>query len=114
MLFQLINDNVLQKKLFIYPKHLFVLSKGGTENIVQKYGIVTKLAKSTVTEKRNNQDFVFYPAVIEMDSKQFEELGTVVLQSGMMSDISIIGQERTVLSYITNPVTKLSQRALQE
>ena len=49
-----------------------------------------------------------------MDSKQFEELGTVVLQSGMMSDISIIGQERTVLSYITNPITKLSQRALQE
>jgi len=26
-----------------YSKHLFVLSKGGTENIVQKYGIVTKL-----------------------------------------------------------------------
>jgi len=32
----------------------------------------------------------------------------------MQSDVSIIGEERTVLSYVLNPITKLSQRALQE
>ena len=77
-------------------------------------GIVTKLARSTVTEGNANQEITFYPAVIEIDSSQFEDLNNVVLQSGMLSDISIIGQERTVLSYITNPITKLSHRALQE
>jgi len=117
------NDN-LKIRASIMPRDIAYVKIGQNARIAfQSYdmaifgqfdGIVTKLAKSTVTEKRNNQDFVFYPAVIEMDSKQFEELGTVVLQSGMMSDISIIGQQRTVLSYITNPITKLSQRALQE
>ena len=100
------NDN-LKIRASIMPRDIAYVKIGQNARIAfQSYdmaifgqfdGIVTKLAKSTVTEKRNNQDFVFYPAVIEMDSKQFEELGTVVLQSGMMSDISIIGKREQFL-----------------
>ena len=32
----------------------------------------------------------------------------------MITDVSIIGQERTVISYLLNPITKLTQEALQE
>ena len=35
-------------------------------------------------------------------------------QSGMITDVSIIGQERTVLGYIFNPVTKLTREAFRE
>ena len=33
---------------------------------------------------------------------------------GLMESLPIIGEERTVMSYILNPITKLSKRALQE
>ena len=57
----------------------------------------------------------YYPAIIEIDYNQVNDSERkVILQSGMQSDVSIIGEERTVLSYVLNPITKLSQRALQE
>ncbi len=118
------NDEKLKIQASILPKDIAYVKVGQKARIAfQSYdmaiygqfdGIVTKLARSTVTEGNANQEITFYPAVIEIDSSQFENLNNIVLQSGMLSDISIIGQERTVLSYITNPITKLSQRALQE
>jgi hypothetical protein len=34
--------------------------------------------------------------------------------SGMTAQVSIIGDERTILSYLFNPITKLSKTALRE
>jgi multidrug efflux pump subunit AcrA (membrane-fusion protein) len=36
------------------------------------------------------------------------------IQSGMTVDVSIIGQKRTVIGYIFNPVTKLKRKAFRE
>ena len=62
----------------------------------------------------NEDGSSFYPALVEVDPSQFDEENNITLQSGMITDVSIIGEERTVLSYIMNPITKLSQKALQE
>ncbi len=74
-------------------------------------GIVTKVAANTTV---NEEGVSYYPAIIEVDAKSIEEKQDIIVQSGMVCDVSIIGEERTVLSYIMNPITKLSMRALQE
>ena len=74
-------------------------------------GKVIKIAANTSS---NEDGSSFYPALIEVDPSQFDEDNNITLQSGMITDVSIIGEERTVLSYIMNPITKLSQKALQE
>ena len=74
-------------------------------------GVVTKVAANTTT---NEDGSSFYPAIIEVDASSIKENQNISIQSGMQCDVAIIGEERTVLSYITNPITKLSIRALQE
>ena len=74
-------------------------------------GVVKKVAANT-SENEDGQSF--YPIIIEVDAELIKKNNDIVIQSGMMCDVSIIGEERTVLSYIANPITKLSMRALQE
>ncbi len=73
-------------------------------------GKVTKVAANT-TETR---DSIYYPIIIEIDDSDIKNDSKIVLQSGLVSDVSIIGEERTVLSYLINPITKLSQTALRD
>ncbi len=74
-------------------------------------GIVKKVAANT-SQTEDGQSF--YPIIIEIDADLIKKNNDIVIQSGMMCDVSIIGEERTVLSYIANPITKLSMKALQE
>ena len=74
-------------------------------------GTVTKVAANT---SQNEDGTSFYPIIIEVDSQLIKERNDIVIQSGMQCDVSIIGEKRTVLSYIANPITKLSMKALQE
>ncbi len=74
-------------------------------------GIVKKVAANT---SENEDGLSFYPIIIEVDADLIKKNNDIVIQSGMMCDVSIIGEERTVLSYIANPITKLSMKALQE
>jgi len=73
-------------------------------------GVVQKVAANTT----ENQDYSYYPIIIEIDETEVPDDSRIVLQSGLVSDVSIIGEERTVMSYIINPITKLSQNALRE
>lgn len=73
-------------------------------------GRVSKVAANTT----EIEDSSYYPIIIEINDFQIKEDKKIVLQSGLVSDISIIGEERTVLSYLINPITKLSQNALRE
>ncbi len=75
-------------------------------------GIVTKVAANTTQE--GNDQVPFYPIIIEISEAELKRAAKIKLQPGMITDVSIIGQERTVLSYLLNPITKLSQEALQE
>ena len=74
-------------------------------------GTVTKVAANT---SQNEDGVSFYPIIIEVDSQLIKERNDIIIQSGMQCDVSIIGEKRTVLSYIANPITKLSMKALQE
>tara|TARA_B000000475_G_scaffold254044_1_gene232743 strand:- start:59 stop:1021 length:963 start_codon:yes stop_codon:yes gene_type:complete len=75
-------------------------------------GEVTKVAPNT-SQSREDQP-VFYKTIIEIDKDELDKSGRISLQSGMMVDVSIIGEPRTVASYIINPITKLSKTALRD
>ena len=73
-------------------------------------GVVTNVAANT----SRTEDSVFYPIIIELNEDEIRKYTKIKLQSGLVTDVSIIGEERTVISYLLNPITKLSQTALQE
>tara|TARA_B100001778_G_scaffold209724_1_gene173555 strand:- start:508 stop:1485 length:978 start_codon:yes stop_codon:yes gene_type:complete len=115
-------DDMLKIEASVLPKDIAYVRKGQKAKIAftaydmaiygQFEGIVTKIASNTTS---NQDGATYYPAIIEIDYNQVNDSERkVILQSGMQSDVSIIGEERTVLSYVLNPITKLSQRALQE
>ncbi|MAR60964.1 MAG: hypothetical protein CMA40_00065 [Euryarchaeota archaeon] len=74
-------------------------------------GIVKTVSASTVLSQDN---IPFYTTIIEVDDKELERLNKIKIISGMQASVSIISQKRTVLSYLFNPITKLSQTALRE
>ena len=115
-------DDMLKIEASVLPKDIAYVRKGQKAKIAftaydmaiygQFEGVVTKIASNTTSTQDGT---TYYPAIIEIDYNQVNESERkVILQSGMQSDVSIIGEERTVLSYVLNPITKLSQRALQE
>lgn len=115
-------DDILKIEAFIIPKDIAYVKKGQKAKIAfssydmaiygQFEGSVTKIGANTTT---NDEGISYYPAIIELDYKSLENSDRkIILQSGMQTDVSIIGEERTVMSYVLNPITKLSQRALQE
>ena len=64
-------------------------------------GVVTKIASNTTSTQDGT---TYYPAIIEIDYNHKRPDRKIILQSGMQSDVSIIGEERTVLSYVLNPL----------
>ncbi len=74
-------------------------------------GIVKTVSASTSIDENN---IPYYTAIIEVDDKEAERLNEITIKSGMQASVSIISQKRTVLSYLFNPITKLSQTALRE
>ena len=115
-------DDMLKIEASVLPKDIAYVRKGQKAKIAftaydmaiygQFEGVVTKIASNTTSTQDGT---TYYPAIIEIDYNQVNDLDRkIILQSGMQSDVSIIGEERTVLSYVLNPITKLSQRALQE
>jgi|TARA_B110000483_G_scaffold214044_1_gene263630 multidrug efflux pump subunit AcrA (membrane-fusion protein) len=75
-------------------------------------GIVTIVAPSTT--KDSNDQPSYYKTIIEINTTNMEREKKISLQSGMMVDVSIIGEPRTVISYVINPITKLSKTALRD
>jgi len=122
LLAELVPENdILRIEAAVQPKDVAYVRKGQKAKIGfsaydtaiygQFEGKVIKIAANTSSTE---DGATFYPAIIDVDPNQFNENDNITLQSGMITDVSIIGEERTVLSYIMNPITKLSQRALQE
>ncbi len=114
-------NNILQIEAGVNPKDIAYVKVGQKAKVSftafdmaiygQVDGTVTKIAANSTA---NEDGTSFYQAIIEVDSKSIAKEQNIIIQSGMQCDVSIIGQERTVLSYISNPITKLSMRALQE
>ncbi len=75
---------------------------------------------ATVTEVAQNlteppQGEPFYRAVLSLDTQAFSKSGeAVTLIPGMLGQVDLLGEPVTVLSYLTNPVVRVTDRALSE
>ena len=79
------------------------------------WGQVDGTVKTVSASTRIGQNEVpYYPAIIEVDAEEIKNANNIEILTGMQANASIIGKKRTVLSYITNPISKLSKRALRE
>ena len=79
------------------------------------WGQVDGKVKTVSTSTRIGKNEVpYYPAIIEVDAEEIKNANNIEILTGMQANASIIGKKRTILSYITNPISKLSKRALRE
>ena len=79
------------------------------------WGQVDGTVKTVSASTRIGQNEVpYYPAIIEVDAEEIKNANNIEILTGMQANASIIGKKRTILSYITNPISKLSKRALRE
>ena len=79
------------------------------------WGQVDGKVKTVSASTRIGQNEVpYYPAIIEVDAEEIKNANNIEILTGMQANASIIGKKRTILSYITNPISKLSKRALRE
>ena len=60
---------------------------------------------AATSRKLSENDPLVFATLIEVND---EDTGQINIQSGMTVDASIIGQRRTVIGYILNPVTRLN------
>lgn len=74
-------------------------------------GKVIKVAATTSTVPGDETAAPYYDTRIIVDEPSVNK---ILIQSGMMVDVSMVGQKRTVLGYIFDPVTKLSRQAFRE
>ena len=115
-------DDTLQIEALVQPKDIAYVSTGLKAKLAfsaydmsiygQFDGIVKKVAPNTTQENPNEPSM--YKTIIEINLESSERFKEIMLQAGMQSDVSIIGQPRTVASYIINPITKLSKTALRD
>ena len=78
----------------------------------QVEGVVKKVSASTTNLGKD--EIPMYPAIIEVDTEEIKNANNMEILTGMQANASIIGKKRTILSYITNPISKLSKKALRE
>ena len=84
------------------------------QKVVEKNKLsISKLAETAFSSKIDQKTNIpYYSSIIELD--ETPDFRDVSIQSGMTTEISIIGQERTVFGFIFNPVTKLTREAFRE
>tara|TARA_B100001559_G_scaffold320835_1_gene334466 strand:- start:2170 stop:3069 length:900 start_codon:yes stop_codon:yes gene_type:complete len=115
-------NDTLQIEALVQPKDIAYVSAGLQARLAfsaydmsiygQFDGIVKKVAPNTTQENPNEPSM--YKTIIEINLENSEKFKEIILQAGMQADVSIIGQPRTVASYIINPITKLSKTALRD
>jgi len=73
-----------------------------------------KVKTVSASTKIASNDIPYYPAIIEVNVEEIKQANNMDILTGMQASASIIGNKRTVLSYVINPITKLSKKAFRE
>ena len=74
--------------------------------------VITISPDATLNEQTNE---TFYTVRVATDDKLLDQAGRPLeIGPGMVADVSLLGDKRSVLSYIFSPITRLSERALRE
>jgi adhesin transport system membrane fusion protein len=75
-------------------------------------GRVQAISPDAVADERTGQ--TFYIVQVRTDSDSTGTGRKLAIGTGMTADISLLGDKRSVLSYLLSPITRLSERAFRE
>lgn len=74
--------------------------------------VVTKVAQNTT---KSDDGSLYYPTWVETTSKRLDKSGLLPeILPGMLAQVEIIGEERSVVDYLLKPLKEISSRALTE
>ena len=70
-------------------------------------GTVVYISPDTLMEQTPKGEEPYYRVLIKIGKAQFADRGEdIVIKPGMTASVDIKARERTVLSYLTKPITK--------
>jgi ATP-binding cassette subfamily C protein LapB len=75
-------------------------------------GRVSAISPDAVEDERTGQ--TFYIVQVQTDSDRTGTGRKLAIGAGMTADVSLLGDKRSVLSYLLSPITRLSERAFRE
>ena len=74
--------------------------------------MVTKVAQNTTA---SDDGSLYYPIWVETTSKKLDKSGILPdIIPGMLAQVEVIGEERSVVDYLLKPLKEISSRALTE
>lgn len=88
----------------------FTAFKYNTTELVR--GSVTYVSADRLVDKATNEPY--YQVQIDAGSDALKSLGELKLQAGMPAEVYIVGEKRTPLQYLLEPVTQVMRRAARE
>lgn len=89
-----------------------VLTAFKTRTTPQIDGTVTRVSADALTDERSGQPY--YAARVTVDAAQLGALKDVRLQPGMPTETLIVTGERTLLTYLTQPIQDSFRKAFRE
>jgi adhesin transport system membrane fusion protein len=77
-------------------------------------GVVVAISPDAVTNERTGESFYTVQVRTKKDELVDKNGRPLPIGTGMVADVSLLGDKRTILQYILSPITKLSESALRE
>jgi adhesin transport system membrane fusion protein len=76
-------------------------------------GVVTAISPDATLNEKTGESF--YTVQVRTRKNALEKNGRKMpIGTGMVADVSLLGDKRTILNYILSPITKLSETAFRE
>jgi adhesin transport system membrane fusion protein len=77
-------------------------------------GVVVAISPDAVINERTGESFYTVQVRTKADALKDKNGRPLPIGTGMMADVSLLGDKRTVLEYILSPITKLGKTAFRE
>jgi adhesin transport system membrane fusion protein len=77
-------------------------------------GVVTAISPDAVLNERTGESFYTVQVRTNTDALKDKQGKALQIGTGMVADVSLLGDKRTVLEYILSPLTKLRDTAFRE
>ena len=77
-------------------------------------GTVATISPDAVLEERTGETFYHVRVRTKTDALKDQQGNALPIGPGMVADVALIGEKRTVLQYLMTPITRLSETAFRE
>jgi len=118
------SDDVLQVEAMVNPKDIAAISIGQPAKLnISAYdsalfgamdGSVVTISPDATTDERTGESHYLVKVEARANSLRDRNGKVLPIGPGMTVDVNLLGEKRSVMSYLFTPITRLSERALRE